>query len=91
MFEPVHGSAPDIAGRGWANPVAAVLSAALCLNHLGEHDAAAALEGAAAAVLPELGAMGGEGMGYSTAEIGDRIAADVAKVTREPRLRTEES
>jgi hypothetical protein len=35
--------------------------------------------------------MGGEGMGYSTAEIGDRIAADVAKVTREPRLRTEES
>ena len=36
MFEPVHGSAPDIAGKGWANPVAAVLSASMCLNHLGE-------------------------------------------------------
>ena len=36
MFEPVHGSAPDIAGQGWANPVAAVLSASMCLNHLGE-------------------------------------------------------
>jgi 3-isopropylmalate dehydrogenase len=42
MFEPVHGSAPDIAGRGWANPVAAVLSVAMCLHHLGETEAAAA-------------------------------------------------
>ena len=40
MFEPVHGSAPDIAGRGWANPIAAVLSGAMCLDHLGEHEAA---------------------------------------------------
>jgi 3-isopropylmalate dehydrogenase len=78
MFEPVHGSAPDIAGRGWANPVASVLSAALCLAHLGEDQAARALEGAAAAVLPELGAMGGEGMGYSTDRIGDLIAQRVA-------------
>src|SRR3546814_1748414 len=36
MFEPVHGSAPDIAGKGVANPVAAILSAALMLDHLGE-------------------------------------------------------
>ena len=78
MFEPVHGSAPDITGRGWANPVAAVLSAAMCLAHLGEQEAARALEAAAAGVLPTLGAMGGEGMGYSTAAIGDRIAAAVA-------------
>ncbi|MPZ74089.1 MAG: 3-isopropylmalate dehydrogenase [Nitriliruptorales bacterium] len=78
MFEPVHGSAPDIAGRGWANPVAAVLSAAMCLAHLGEVKAAAAVEEAAAAVLPSLGAMGGEGMGYSTTAIGDRIAAMIA-------------
>ena len=75
MFEPVHGSAPDIAGRGWANPVAAVLSAAMCLAHLGEAEAAAAVEAAAAGVLPGLAAMGGEGMGYSTAAIGDQIAA----------------
>ena len=78
MFEPVHGSAPDIAGRGWANPVAAVLSAAMCLDHLGEAKAAAAVESAAAGVLPTLGAMGGEGMGYSTSAIGDRIAEAVA-------------
>jgi 3-isopropylmalate dehydrogenase len=77
MFEPVHGSAPDIAGRGWANPVAAVLSAALCLSALGEDGAAAALERAAGSVLGDLGAMGGPGMGYSTSEIGDRIAQAV--------------
>jgi 3-isopropylmalate dehydrogenase len=75
MFEPVHGSAPDIAGKGWANPVAAVLSGALCLAHLGESAAAAAVEAAAVGVLPTLGAMGGARMGYSTEEIGDRIAA----------------
>jgi 3-isopropylmalate dehydrogenase len=78
MFEPVHGSAPDIAGRGWANPAAAVLSAALCLSHLGEVEAAAALEAAAGAILPTLDAMGGPGMGASTRQIGDRIAAHVA-------------
>lgn len=78
MFEPVHGSAPDIAGRGWANPVAAVLSAAMCLHHLGEADAAGALESAAAGVLPSLHTMGGPDMGATTEEIGDRIAALVA-------------
>ena len=40
MFEPVHGSAPDIAGTGKANPIAAILSAALMLDFLGEGDAA---------------------------------------------------
>jgi tartrate dehydrogenase/decarboxylase/D-malate dehydrogenase len=51
MFEPVHGSAPDIAGQGVANPVAAVWSAAMMLEHLGEADAANALEDAMEAVL----------------------------------------
>lgn len=74
MFEPVHGSAPDIAGRGWANPVASVLSVAMLLDHLGEADATSAVEAAAISVLPELGAMAGEAMGMSTDEIGDRIA-----------------
>ena len=78
MFEPVHGSAPDIAGKGLANPVAAVLSAALCLDHLGEADAARSLEAAVAAVVPTLGVTGDDGMGYSTSQIGDRIAAAVA-------------
>ena len=84
MFEPVHGSAPDIAGRGWANPVAAVLSASLCLGHLGEADAAARVEAAAAAVLPRLDAMGGAEMGYSTEEIGDLVAEAVASPADTP-------
>jgi 3-isopropylmalate dehydrogenase len=70
LFEPVHGSAPDIAGTGTANPVAAVLSAALLLEHLGEPEAAAAVEAAAVAALPEAG-------GYSTHALGDRIATAV--------------
>ncbi|MFC5947798.1 3-isopropylmalate dehydrogenase [Pseudonocardia lutea] len=74
MFEPVHGSAPDIAGRGWANPAAAVLSAAMCLSTLGESEAALALEAAVASVLAELPTLAGPGMGVSTAEIGRRIA-----------------
>ncbi len=74
MFEPVHGSAPDIAGRGWANPVAAVLSAAMALTHLGETEAANTVEEAAASVLPELKTMGGPEMGMSTDQIGDLIA-----------------
>ena len=48
MFEPVHGSAPDIAGQNKANPVAAILSAALMLDHLGEADAAARVRKACA-------------------------------------------
>ena len=43
MFEPVHGSAPDIAGRGIANPIAAIWSAAMMLDHLGEAAAAKAI------------------------------------------------
>lgn len=46
MFEPVHGSAPDIAGKGIANPVAAIWTAAMMLEHLGENEAAAAIEDA---------------------------------------------
>jgi 3-isopropylmalate dehydrogenase len=51
VFEPVHGSAPDIAGTGRANPAGAVLSAALMLDHLGEPEAAADLDAAVSAVL----------------------------------------
>ncbi|GAB4371485.1 MAG: tartrate dehydrogenase [Kiloniellaceae bacterium] len=51
LFEPVHGSAPDIAGKGIANPVAAVWTAALMLDHLGEEAAAQELEGAIESVL----------------------------------------
>jgi 3-isopropylmalate dehydrogenase len=51
VFEPVHGSAPDIAGKGLANPAGAVLSASLMLSHLGENAAAADLDAAVDAVL----------------------------------------
>lgn len=74
MFEPVHGSAPDIAGTGEASPVAAVLSAGMLLDHLGHAEAGRAVEQAAASVIPLLGA--GQ---PSTQELGDRIAAAVAE------------
>jgi tartrate dehydrogenase/decarboxylase/D-malate dehydrogenase len=53
MFEPVHGSAPDIAGRGVVNPMAAILSAGMLLDHLGMVEAGQAVERAVAAVLAE--------------------------------------
>ncbi|MBD0859881.1 3-isopropylmalate dehydrogenase [Gordonia sp. zg691] len=67
MFEPVHGSAPDIAGQGKADPTAAILSVALLLEHLGERDAAARIE---KAVTEDLADRSGT---FSTAEIGTRI------------------
>src|SRR5204863_2443760 len=51
MFEPVHGSAPDIAGKGIANPLAAILSAAMLLDHLGLNKAGDAVRKGVAAVL----------------------------------------
>ncbi len=67
MFEPVHGSAPDIVGTGQANPTAAVLSAALMLDFLGEHQAAARVRAACQ-----------EPVSGTTSQIGDAIAARVA-------------
>ena len=70
MFEPVHGSAPDIAGQGKADPTATVLSVSLMLEHLGMHDAAARVERAVAADLAERGERV-----RSTAEVGSQIAS----------------
>ncbi len=74
MFEPVHGSAPDIAGQQKADPTAAILSAGLLLDHLGYADAAAAVEAAAIADLAERTA----GTTRRTSEVGDAIAGRVA-------------
>jgi 3-isopropylmalate dehydrogenase len=74
MFEPVHGSAPDIAGRGIADPAAAVLSVALMLDHLGHPEAAARVEAAVAAELTSRV----PGSPLRTVEVGDRLAAQVA-------------
>ena len=77
VFEPVHGSAPDIAGKGWANPIACILSVALMLEHLGEAEAAAKVEKAAVATLGRLAnegkGMAGEAMGYTTQQVGDMV------------------
>ena len=53
MFEPVHGSAPDIAGQGIANPIGQIWSGAMMLEHLGETEAAAAIVTAIEQVLAE--------------------------------------
>jgi 3-isopropylmalate dehydrogenase len=73
MFEPVHGSAPDIAGRGTADPTATVLSVAMLLAHLGHDKAAQRVEQAVAADLAARGTAP-----RSTATIGDAIATRVA-------------
>jgi tartrate dehydrogenase/decarboxylase / D-malate dehydrogenase len=74
MFEPVHGSAPDIAGKGIANPMAAILSAALMLDHLNLKAGAQAIRDAVAAVLangtvktPDLGGS------HTTADVGQAV------------------
>jgi tartrate dehydrogenase/decarboxylase/D-malate dehydrogenase len=80
MFEPTHGSAPDIAGQGIANPMAQILTAAMMLRHLGENAAAADVDAAVLQVLeqgeivtPDLG-------GSSTTQgVGDAIAELVSK------------
>jgi 3-isopropylmalate dehydrogenase len=74
MFEPVHGSAPDIAGKQLADPTAAILSVALMLAQRGEPDAAARVS---AAVEADLAARGDTAR--TTAQIGDAIAAVVAQ------------
>ncbi|HWP34503.1 MAG TPA: isocitrate/isopropylmalate dehydrogenase family protein [Thermodesulfobacteriota bacterium] len=75
LFDPVHGSAPDIAGRGLANPLAAILTAGLMLDYLGEGEAAERLRRAVAGCLaarevrtPDLGGRS------STAQVGDEVA-----------------
>src|SRR3712207_2054743 len=71
MFEPVHGSAPDIAGTGVADPTATVLSVALLLEHLGRADQARKVN---AAVAFDLSTRGGQDT-LRTHEVGDRLAA----------------
>ncbi|AKL70275.1 3-isopropylmalate dehydrogenase [Streptomyces sp. Mg1] len=73
MFEPVHGSAPDIAGTGKADPTATILSVALLLRHLGYEEQAARIEEAVSADLAER-----DGTFRSTDAIGDALAARVA-------------
>jgi tartrate dehydrogenase/decarboxylase / D-malate dehydrogenase len=74
MFEPVHGSAPDIAGQGIANPLGAIWSASLMLDHLGEPDAAKRVMDAIEAVCRDGKLTRDLGGSASTSEVGDAVA-----------------
>lgn len=74
MFEPIHGSAPDIAGQGKADPTATVLSVAMLLEHLGLGEQAARIEAAVTADLAERGARV-----RTTTEVGDELVARLAR------------
>ena len=81
MFEPVHGSAPDIAGQGIANPIGQIWAAAMMLEHLGQEEAGARIVDAIAAVTgdpdaPRTPDMGGTAKG---SDVGEAIAAKVAQ------------
>ncbi|WP_455429101.1 isocitrate/isopropylmalate dehydrogenase family protein [Fodinicurvata halophila] len=82
MFEPVHGSAPDIAGKGIANPIGQIWSGAMMLDHLGETDAARLVERAFETVLAESEVrtpdMGGNA---TTQEFGYAIAESAARMS----------
>jgi tartrate dehydrogenase/decarboxylase/D-malate dehydrogenase len=83
LFEPVHGSAPDIAGRGWANPSGAIWSAALMLEHLGRQAEAGIVMRALEAVCvsgPRTRDLGGTD---GTRDVGDAVVAQVAVLVDE--------
>ena len=73
MFEPVHGTAPSFTGKNIINPVAAILTAQMMLNYLGEKEAAESIESATREVIKKMESMLVGEMGYTTAEIGDMI------------------
>jgi len=81
LFEPVHGSAPDIYGKGIANPVGQIWAGSMMLEHLGHSEAAALVLRAIEAVLaegPRTPDMGGKA---STADVGKAIAATIDAMT----------
>ena len=79
MFEPVHGSAPDIAGQQKADPTAAILSVALLLDHLGLADASTRVSAAVTAELAEPSTGSATGQARTTSAIGDAIVARLAQ------------
>ena len=78
MFEPIHGSSPKYAGKNVANPIAAILAGQLMLEHLGEVEAAKAIEKAVTEVLVE-GKIRTKDLGgnSTTSEVGDAIAKKI--------------
>ena len=80
MFEPVHGSAPDIAGKGIANPLAAILSAGMMMRHLGETEAEAAIEAAVLGIVAENEILTPDlGGSSSTTAVGDAVVSALGR------------
>ena len=74
LFEPVHGTAPDIAGRGVVNPIGAILSASMMVRHLGQTEMANAIEGAVESAIRAGACTRDLGGSLSTREVGDAVA-----------------
>lgn len=85
MFEPIHGSAPDIAGKGIANPVGAIWAGAMMLDHLGERVAHDRIVAAIGRVFAE-GHMRTPDLGghATTAQVASAISQAVTEETRQP-------
>src|SRR5207245_5330700 len=74
QFEPVDGTAPDIAGRGVVDPIEAILSASMMVRHLGQTEMANAIEGAVESAIRAGECTRDLGGGLSTREVGDAVA-----------------
>ena len=74
MFEPIGGSAPKYTGKNVINPIAAILAGKMMIEHLGEVEAANAIENSVQKVIFKMKSMAAGKMGYSTTEVGDMIA-----------------
>ena len=86
MFEAIHGSAPDIAGKGIANPIAMVLSGAMMCHHLGDHESYARIRKSVKTITTEQREfltpdLGGKG---TTRSLGDALVREVERRRREP-------
>ena len=79
MFEPIGGTAPDVAGAGKINPLAAIGAAGMLLTHTGQPEAGTAVETAVATVAGSLPSLAAGEMGMSTSEVGDRVCELVSQ------------
>ncbi len=77
MFEPVHGTAPSFAGKNVINPVAAIITASMMLNHLGEKEAAKDVEESTKQVIKQMKSMLVGQMGMTTTDVGDKVVANI--------------
>jgi 3-isopropylmalate dehydrogenase len=80
LFEPVHGTAPDIAGKGVVNPIGAILSASMMVRHLGQTEMANAIEGAVQTAIRAGECTRDLGGNLTTAEVGTAVAAKLGAI-----------